>query len=358
MNSRLPNSLTYRDSGVDIDKGNDLVKRIAGLAESTRRPGADAKLGGFGGLFDLASLTLEDPVLVSSTDGVGTKLALAHELDLHSSIGIDLVAMCVNDIVAQGAEPLFFLDYFATGKLSLETAEQVVAGIADGCRQAGCALIGGETAEMPGMYADGVYDLAGFAVGVVERKNLLPVRDMSPGDILIGIPSNGIHSNGFSLVRKVIERSQSDLSAECTFHPGLALGEALLTPTRIYADAVQTALSAAPVKAVAHITGGGLTENVPRVIPEGLQIHIDPTTWQWPEVFSWVSTLGAIAPDEMLRTFNCGIGLVLVAAKSDSQQILSALQASGEDATVIGDLGQATADEFERVDYVGSSTQT
>ncbi len=329
--------ISYRDAGVDIDAGNALVEAIKPLARSTRRRGADADLGGFGALFDLKAAGFKDPILVASNDGVGTKLKIAIDTGLHATIGIDLVAMCVNDLLAQGAEPLFFLDYFACGKLDVETARSVVAGIAEGCRQAGCALIGGETAEMPGMYAAKDYDLAGFAVGAVERGRILPRTDVVPGDVLIGLASSGVHSNGYSLVRRLVAAENLAWDVPAPFDASQMLAEALLVPTRIYVKPVLQAIGASDaVKAVAHITGGGLSENLPRVLPAGLAAHVDLASWQAPAVFGWLARAGSLDDTEMLRTFNCGIGLVLVVAAGEAEAVLAALAAAGEAATVIG----------------------
>jgi phosphoribosylformylglycinamidine cyclo-ligase len=329
--------ISYRDAGVDIDAGNALVEAIKPLARSTRRRGADADLGGFGALFDLKAAGFNDPILVASNDGVGTKLKIAIDTGLHATIGIDLVAMCVNDLLAQGAEPLFFLDYFACGKLDVETARSVVAGIAEGCRQAGCALIGGETAEMPGMYAAKDYDLAGFAVGAVERGRILPRTDVVAGDVLIGLASSGVHSNGYSLVRRLVAAENLAWDVPAPFDASQMLAEALLVPTRIYVKPVLQAIGRNhAVKAVAHITGGGLSENLPRVLPAGLAAHVDLTAWQAPAVFGWLARAGSLDDTEMLRTFNCGIGLGLVVAAGEAEGVLAALAAADEAATVIG----------------------
>ena len=331
--------VSYRDSGVDIDAGNALVEAIKPLARSTRRAGADADLGGFGALFDLKAAGFEDPILVAANDGVGTKLKIAIETGRHATIGIDLVAMCVNDLLAQGAEPLFFLDYFASGKLDVETARTVVAGIAEGCRQAGCALIGGETAEMPGMYADADYDLAGFAVGAAERGKVLPRADIVPGDVLIGLASSGVHSNGYSLVRRLVAQEKLAWEGPAPFDTTRTLGEALLAPTRIYVKPVLQAIRVTDaVEAVAHITGGGLSENLPRVLPAGIAAHVDLTAWRAPAVFGWLSRAGNIDDAQMLRTFNCGLGLVLVVAKAEADTVLAALAAAGEAPTRIGEI--------------------
>jgi phosphoribosylformylglycinamidine cyclo-ligase len=335
--SRPP--VSYRDSGVDIDAGNALVKAIKPLAAATRRPGADADLGGFGGLFDLKRAGFKDPILVAANDGVGTKLRIAIESGRHSTVGIDLVAMSVNDLLAQGAEPLFFLDYFACGKLDVEVARAVVAGIAEGCRQAGCALIGGETAEMPGMYAGGDYDLAGFAVGAVERGAVLPRGDIAVADVLIGLPSSGVHSNGYSLVRRLVADAGLAWDAPAPFDRMRPLAEALLEPTRIYVKPVLAAIRATgAVKALAHITGGGLSENVPRVLPDGIAAHIDLGAWQPPAVFAWLMQAGALDEPEMLRTFNCGIGMVIVVAPDGAEVVLRLLAEGGENPIRIGEL--------------------
>lgn len=311
--------LDYRSAGVDIDAGNALVDRIKPLVRATTRPEVLGGLGGFGGLFRLGD-RYKDPVLVSGTDGVGTKLLLARALNQHRTIGIDLVAMCVNDILVTGAEPLFFLDYFACGKLEIEQAEDVIAGIAEGCRQAGCALIGGETAEMPGMYAPGDYDLAGFAVGCVERSQLIDGSRIDADCELLGLPSSGPHSNGYSLIRKVLERGD----------PQHQRAERLLEPTRIYVNAVQPLLQKFDIRGMAHITGGGLTENIIRSVPEHLAVEIDPDSWQIPPIFEWLAETGQIAQDEMRRTFNLGIGFVLIVPREQSQAIIDALTATGE----------------------------
>jgi phosphoribosylformylglycinamidine cyclo-ligase len=336
--------ISYRDAGVDIDAGNALVEAIKPLAGTTRRPGADADLGGFGALFDLKRAGFKDPILVAANDGVGTKLKIAIDTGQHATIGIDLVAMCVNDLLAQGAEPLFFLDYFACGKLDVATARSVIGGIAEGCRQAGCALIGGETAEMPGMYAEKDYDLAGFAVGAVERGALLPRHDVAAGDVLIGLASSGVHSNGYSLVRRLVAEEKLDWRQPAPFDPKRALAEALLEPTRIYVKPVLAALRATKgqetgaIKALAHITGGGLSENLPRVLPDGLAAHIDLASWTSPAVFGWLKRAGNLGDEEMLRTFNCGVGLILVVAAGEVETVLSALQAAGEQPVVVGEI--------------------
>ena len=330
--------LTYADAGVSIDAGNALVKAIGPLARSTARPGADAELGGFGGLFDLKAAGYRDPLLVAANDGVGTKLKLAIDLNRHDGVGIDLVAMCANDLVVQGAEPLFFLDYFATGALDNDVAKSVVASIAEGCRQAGCALIGGETAEMPGMYAAGDYDLAGFCVGAVERGELIDGSRVAPGDLIVGISSSGVHSNGFSLVRRIIADSSWDLSAEAPFLPGVSLGEALLQPTRIYVKPLLPLVRDGLIHGLAHITGGGLLENVPRVLPKNCHAVIEASQWEFPPLFALLQEGGAIAPEEMARTFNCGIGMVAIVAAADSEAVIARLEAAGEKASVIGSI--------------------
>lgn len=330
--------VTYRDAGVDIDAGNALVEAIGPLAAKTKRAGVLGRLGGFGGLFDLRACGFKDPVLVAATDGVGTKLKLAIEIGLHDGIGIDLVAMNVNDIVVQGAEPLFFLDYFATGKLDLGVAERVIAGIAKGCQEAGCALIGGETAEMPGLYAPGDYDLAGFAVGAVERQSLLPRTDIVAGDVILALPSTGVHANGFSLVRRVVAKSGLSLNDPAPFAPSLSLGQALLTPTRIYVRQIlETIRGTDAVKALAHITGGGITDNIPRVLPAGLAAEIDLGAFTLPPVFAWLMQKARLGQDDMLRTFNCGIGMILIAAPRDVEHLLGHL---GDEASVIGAIAE------------------
>jgi phosphoribosylformylglycinamidine cyclo-ligase len=328
--------LTYADAGVSIDAGNALVKAIGPLARLTARPGADAELGGFGGLFDLKAAGFDDPLLVAANDGVGTKLKLAIDLKRHDGVGIDLVAMCANDLVVQGAEPLFFLDYFATGALDNGVAEAVVASIAEGCRQAGCALIGGETAEMPGMYAPGDYDLAGFCVGAVERGELIDGSKVASGDVIVGIASSGVHSNGFSLVRRIIADRNWDLQAEAPILPGVSLGEALLEPTRIYVKALLPLVRDGLIHGLAHITGGGLLENVPRVLPKGCRAVIDARSWEFPPLFALLQEGGSIAAEEMARTFNCGIGMVAIVAAKDVDAVIAGLREGGERASVIG----------------------
>jgi phosphoribosylformylglycinamidine cyclo-ligase len=327
--------LTYADAGVSIDAGNALVKAIGPLARATARPGADAELGGFGGFFDLKAAGYRDPLLVAANDGVGTKLKLAIETGRHDGVGIDLVAMCANDLVVQGAEPLFFLDYYATGKLDSDVASAVVASIAEGCRRAGCALIGGETAEMPGMYAAGDYDLAGFCVGAVERDNVLTGADIGLGDIILGLASSGVHSNGFSLVRRIIEQEQWDLNARFPEFEGRTLGEALLEPTRIYVRSLLPLLQQRQIKGLAHITGGGLLENIPRILPETCHAIV---TMDWPAspVFELLQQGGHVAPKEMARTFNCGIGMAVVVGVQEADDVTNALQGAGETVHRIG----------------------
>ncbi len=339
--------LSYRAAGVDIEAGEELVRRIAPGAHATRRSGVIGGLGGFGGLFDLRASGYRDPILVAGTDGVGTKLLLAIETGRHDSIGIDLVAMCVNDVVVQGAEPLLFLDYFATGALSVETGAAVVNSIARGCQQAGCALLGGETAEMPGMYAHKHYDLAGFCVGAVERERLIDGSKVRAGDVLLGLASSGVHANGYSLVRAILARGGHPLAAP--FGTG-TLADALLTPTRIYVKPLLQALATVEVHALAHITGGGLTENIPRVIPAGLSVRIDLTSWRLPALFTWLRDAGHVANAEMLKTFNCGIGMVVVVAPADVDTISAVLSAAGEQLWRIG----AVVVGGQGVNYAGS----
>ncbi|CUH81992.1 Phosphoribosylformylglycinamidine cyclo-ligase [Tritonibacter multivorans] len=328
------NGLTYADAGVDIDAGNALVDRIKPAAKRTNRPGVMSGLGGFGALFDLKGAGYQDPILVGATDGVGTKLRIAIDTGVVDGVGIDLVAMCVNDLVCQGAEPLFFLDYFATGKLETDVAARIIEGIAEGCVRSGCALIGGETAEMPGMYPEGDFDLAGFAVGAMERGTALP-EGVSEGDVLLGLASDGVHSNGYSLVRKLVEVSGLTWDAECPFAEG-TLGEALLTPTRLYVKQSLAAVRAGGVHALAHITGGGLTENLPRVLPEGLGADIDLNTWELPPVFKWMAEVGGISEAEMLKTFNCGIGMILSVSADEADKLVAVLEDEGETVTRLG----------------------
>ena len=331
------NTLSYRDSGVDIDAGSALIERIKPAVAKTRRPGVLAGLGGFGALFELPLDRYREPVLVSGTDGVGTKLKLAVEAGLHDSIGIDLVAMCVNDIVVAGAEPLFFLDYYATGKLDLDVASDVIKGIAAGCELAGAALVGGETAEMPGMYSEGDYDLAGFSVGIVEKSAILDGAAVTAGDTLIGLASSGPHSNGYSLIRKIIEVSDSKLNDNLDGRP---LAEWLLAPTHIYVKPLLSLFSKVKVHALAHITGGGLTENLPRVLPENTRAVIDTGSWQQTAIFDWLQRTGNVETTEMYRTFNCGIGMVVCVAAAEAQTALDHLASLGEDARIIGHVEQ------------------
>ena len=331
--------LTYADAGVDIDAGNALVEQIKPAAKRTTRPGVIAGLGGFGALFDLKAAGFADPILVAATDGVGTKLRIAIDTGVVDTIGIDLVAMCVNDLVCQGAEPLFFLDYFATGRLETDQAVRIIQGIATGCERSGCALIGGETAEMPGMYQAGDFDLAGFAVGAMERGCALP-GNVAEGDVLLGLASDGVHSNGYSLVRKLVEVSGLDWADDCPFDTG-TLGAALLAPTRLYVKPALSAIGMGGVTALAHITGGGLTENIPRVLPEGMGIKIDLNSWDLPPVFQWLAATGGMHTSELLKTFNCGIGMVLVVSADRAAALSRRLSAEGETVFV---LGYVTAD--------------
>ncbi|WAX94356.1 phosphoribosylformylglycinamidine cyclo-ligase [Aminobacter sp. NyZ550] len=331
------NGLTYAQAGVDIDAGNLMVEKIKPLVRSTRRPGADGEIGGFGGLFDLKAAGFNDPILVAANDGVGTKLKIAIDAGKHDTIGVDLVAMCVNDIVVQGAEPLLFLDYFATGKLDPNQGADIVSGIAEGCRQAGCALIGGETAEMPGMYHGNDYDLAGFAVGAAERGRLLPTDDVVEGDVLLGLASSGVHSNGYSLVRRIVEVSGLKWSDRAPFADGPTLAEALLEPTRIYVKSLLRAIRETNgIKALAHITGGGFPENIPRVLPKEFSAELDLSAIEAPRVFSWLASTGGVSPEEMMRTFNCGIGMIAVVAAGQAAQVAAVLQEAGETVTPIG----------------------
>ena len=328
------NGLTYADAGVDIDAGNALVEQIKPAAKRTARPGVMAGLGGFGALFDLKAAGFADPVLVAATDGVGTKLRIAIDTGVVDTIGIDLVAMCVNDLVCQGAEPLFFLDYFATGRLETDHAVRIIQGIATGCEQSGCALIGGETAEMPGMYQAGDFDLAGFAVGAMERGSALPA-DVAEGDVLLGLASDGVHSNGYSLVRKLVEVSGLNWADDCPFATG-TLGAALLAPTRLYVKPALSAIDLGGVNALAHITGGGLTENIPRVLPDGMGVQIDLDSWDLPPVFQWLAATGGMQSSELLKTFNCGIGMVLAVSADRADGLSRQLTAEGEKVSVLG----------------------
>jgi phosphoribosylaminoimidazole synthetase len=334
-----PNGLTYAEAGVDIDAGAALVERIKPLARATRRPGADAALGGFGALFDLKAAGYDDPLIVATTDGVGTKLKIAIETGLHDTVGVDLVAMCVNDLLAQGAEPLLFLDYFATGALDVDAAARVVAGIAEGCRQAGAALVGGETAEMPGMYAGSDYDLAGFCVGAVRRDGVLPkLEAQRPGDVMIALASSGPHSNGYSLIRKIVQSSGLALDDPCPFQSGATLAEALMTPTRIYVRSVLPQAKAGRLKGAAHITGGGLVENPPRTIADGLIPRFDWPSWSLPPVFEWLQSTGGLSQLELRRTFNCGVGFLAVVSPDIATTVLTDLLEAGEEAFVCGEL--------------------
>ena len=335
-------SYTYAKAGVSIDTGNALIKAIAPLARATARPGADADLGGFGGFFDPKAAGYKDPLLVAANDGVGTKLKLAIDFDRHDTVGIDLVAMCVNDLIVQGAEPLFFLDYFATGKLENGVATRVVAGIAEGCKISGCALIGGETAEMPGMYAQGDYDLAGFCVGAVERDEVLTGDKVAEGDILLGLASNGVHSNGFSLVRRLASDKGWKLDRPAIFDQETLLVDALMAPTRIYVKSLLPSIKTGKIHALAHITGGGLLENLPRVLPKGLHAHVDADKWDQPRLMGFLQAQGNIEPEEMARTFNCGVGMVLAVAREDVAAITAALTEAGETVHEIGDIRAGT----------------
>ena len=344
--------LTYSSAGVDIDAGNRLVDLIKPLVRATARAGADAEIGGFGGLFDLKAAGFKDPILVAATDGVGTKVKIAIETGIHGGIGIDLVAMSVNDLVVQGAEPLFFLDYFACGKLDPEATASIVAGVAEGCRESGCALIGGETAEMPGLYKDGDYDLAGFAVGAAERGTLLPHKDIAAGDAVIGLASSGVHSNGFSLVRKVVEKSGFGFDAPAPFAPVMTLGGALLTPTKLYVKScLQAIRQTGAVKGLAHITGGGFTDNIPRVLPKHLGVRVDLAAVPVLPVFKWLAREGNIAELELLRTFNCGIGMIAIVKREQLVEVMDVLSASGERVVNLGDVIEISGDE--RVVYDG-----
>lgn len=335
-------SLSYKDAGVDIDAGNALVDRIKGLVKKTHRPEVMGGLGGFGALCALPQ-RYREPVLVSATDGVGTKLRLAMDLQRHDTIGIDLVAMCVNDLVVQGAEPLFFLDYYATGKLDVEIAASVISGIAEGCQQSGCALVGGETAEMPGMYHGGDYDVAGFCVGVVEKSSILDGSKVRDGDVLIALGSSGLHSNGFSLVRKILQVSHT--CPETTTLAGKSLAGHLLEPTRIYVKTILHLLEQVEVHAIAHLTGGGFWENIPRVLPENTQAIVDESSWQWPPVFNWLQQAGNVSNYEMYRTFNCGVGMLVALSTEDADTALKLLNVAGENAWKIGQIKASNAAE-------------
>ncbi|WP_113906338.1 phosphoribosylformylglycinamidine cyclo-ligase [Aliidiomarina celeris] len=345
--SEQKQSLSYKDAGVDIDAGNALVERIKHVTRRTHRPEVMGNIGGFGALCEIPE-GYKQPVLVSGTDGVGTKLRLAIDLKQHSGVGIDLVAMCVNDLIVQGAEPLFFLDYYATGKLNVDVAAEVVAGIGEGCVQAGCALIGGETAEMPGMYEGDDYDLAGFCVGVVEKADIIDGTKVTAGDALIGVASSGPHSNGYSLIRKVLEVSGADLNEQLNGKP---LSEHLMAPTKIYVKSVLELIKALPVHAISHITGGGFQENIPRVLPAGTKAVVERNSWQWPAVFGWLQEQGNIARDEMFRTFNCGVGLVIAVPAEQAEAAVKLLNNAGESAWVLGKVADK-ADHEARVEFI------
>lgn len=351
-NPTKSDGLSYADSGVDIDAGNSLVDAIKPMVRATQRPGSNTEIGGFGGLFDLRAAGFTDPVLVAANDGVGTKLKIAIDANKHDTVGIDLVAMCVNDLIVQGAEPLFFLDYFATGRLKVEEGTQIIGGIAEGCKQAGCALIGGETAEMPGMYSGGDYDLAGFAVGAAERGSLLPSADIQDGDVILGLGSSGVHSNGFSLVRKILERENLRFSDPAPFNAEMSIGEVLLEPTRIYVKSLLAAIrQTGAIKAMAHITGGGFTENIPRVLPAGLAADIDLAKLETMDVFAWLSQAGGVPEAEMLRTFNCGVGMIVIAAPDKVDEVSDVLVRQGERVSRLGHIKSRSGDA---VDYTGA----
>jgi phosphoribosylformylglycinamidine cyclo-ligase len=350
-----PPATTYASAGVDIDAGAAMVEAIRGLVRSTARPGADAEIGGFGGLFDLKAAGFRDPILVAANDGVGTKVKIAIETGRHDTIGIDLVAMCVNDVIVQAAEPLLFLDYFATGKLRPETGAAIVRGVAEGCRRAGCALVGGETAEMPGLYAQDDYDLAGFCVGAAERGALLPRSSaIGPGDVLLGLASSGVHSNGFSLVRKLVAQAGLAWDAPCPFDPRRTLGEALLEPTRIYVKPVLRAVrETGAVKALAHVTGGGFVDNLPRVLPAGVAARIDLAAIPPLPVFAWLAELGRVDRSEMIRTFNCGIGMVAVVERERAGEVASLLGEAGETVVAFGEIVARETDAVEAIGALG-----
>lgn len=335
-------SISYKDAGVDIDAGNALIEAIKPIAKATARPEVSTSLGGFGALFELPMDKYKNPLLVSGTDGVGTKLRLAIESGKHDQVGIDLVAMCVNDLIVQGAEPLFFLDYYATGKLDIDTARDVIKGIGEGCQQSGCALIGGETAEMPGMYPDGDYDLAGFCVGIVEKADLIDGKKVKAGDVLLGLASSGPHSNGYSLIRKIIEVNDAQLHQDCDGQP---LIDALMAPTKIYVKSILTLMKQVEIHAISHITGGGLLENLPRVMPEQTVAVIDSTSWNRPAVFDWIQTHGNVEFHEMHRTLNCGIGMVVVVSESNQQAAIDCLTAQGETVSIIGKIEHGNTQE-------------
>lgn len=356
MTTTPPKSYTYKDAGVDIDAGAALVDEIKPLAAATGRPGVMGGLGGFGALFDLKAAGYVDPLLVAATDGVGTKLKIAIDAGIHNTVGIDLVAMCVNDLVVQGAEPLFFLDYMAVGRLDVAAGKSIVEGVAEGCLQAGCALIGGETAEMPGVYKSEDYDLAGFSVGAVERDRVLTGDRVGDGDVLLGLGSSGLHSNGFSLVRRLVDDSGLGTHDPAPFDPAQTVGHALLAPTRIYVKSCLDVLREDLVSAFAHITGGGLSENLPRVLPEGLVTHVDASTWSLPPVFGWLRDLGDITDDEMLRTFNCGIGMVAVVPAAKAERAKHVFEQAGETVTVIGRVAPLTDPDAPRCIITGGLT--
>ena len=353
MSQKPEAGLTYAQAGVDIDAGNAMVEKIKPLVRATRRRGADAEIGGFGGLFDLKAAGFTDPILVAANDGVGTKVKIAIESGIHDTVGIDLVAMCVNDLIVQGAEPLFFLDYYATGRLDPEAGAAIVKGIAQGCIESGCALIGGETSEMPGLYAEGDYDLAGFAVGAAERGRLLPREDVVAGDVIFGLPSSGVHSNGFSLVRRIVARAGLKWTDPAPFAAGQTLAQALLTPTRLYVKPLLAALKATDgIKALAHITGGGFPENIPRVLPKNIGVRLDLAAIPVPPVFGWLAKAGGVEEREMLRTFNCGIGMIVVAAKAKAADVELALNMVGAPAVRLGEISVAT--QGEPIRFLGS----
>ncbi|GAA5103102.1 phosphoribosylformylglycinamidine cyclo-ligase [Bartonella acomydis] len=337
INDKSKCGLTYAQAGVNIDAGNTMVEKIKPFIRGTKRAGADGEIGGFGGLFDLKAAGFTDPILVAANDGVGTKLKIAIEVGYHNTVGIDLVAMCVNDLLVQGAEPLFFLDYFATGKLDPEQGAAIISGIAEGCKQAGAALIGGETAEMPSMYAEGDYDLAGFSVGACERGALLPAKDLTEGDIILGLSASGVHSNGFSLIRRIIEQNHLKWEDPAPFNPQMSLGEAFLTPTRIYVKSLLPIIrNYKGIKALAHITGGGFPENIPRILPSSLCAEINLSAIHVPPIFSWIAKQGRIEETEMLRTFNCGIGMIVIVAQHAVEKITQTLEIQGENVTSLG----------------------
>lgn len=342
--------LTYAHAGVDIDAGNDLVRKIGPIAKATARAGANVSLGGFAGLFDPKAAGYEDPLLVAATDGVGTKLKIAIDSGVHGTVGIDLVAMCVNDLIVQGAEPLFFLDYFASGKLKIAVAESVITGIADGCKQAKCALIGGETAEMPGMYSDGDYDLAGFCVGAVERSFTAQTETLEAGDVILGLASTGVHSNGFSLVRKIVDHVGLTYAAPAPFDVEKSIAEVLLTPTQIYVESCLEPIRSGTIKTMAHITGGGLLENIPRVLPEGMRAQVNAGAWPLPPVFNWLKNAGDLSAFELSRTFNCGIGMAVIASPDKAAAFIESAKAAGTDCFEIGVLAAHEGPADVRID--------